>query len=125
MPDLADAARADERPAGLGAAWFTLGGLAAAFGLASCCALPLAFATLGLSAAWLGGIAIIAAPYRDALLVVGAGGLVGGAVLLWRQQRRAMACGPQGVCSPPAVRRLTIFGLLIGTGLFLAGLAYA
>ena len=110
---------------GSGTVLFTLGGLAAAFGLASCCALPLLFTTLGLSTAWLGGPALLAAPHREPLPVIGALCLAGGAILLWRQQRTAATCGPNGVCMPPAVRALTLAGLLIGVLLLWAGYAYA
>ncbi len=126
MSDLAGKTQAAERPvAGSGAALCTLAGIAAAFGLASCCALPLLLTTIGLSAAWLGGLALMAAPHRGVLLAVGALCLLGGAVLLWRQQRRAATCGPGGVCTPPAVRALTLVGLLIGAGLLWAGYTYA
>lgn len=104
---------------------FTLGGLAAGLGVASCCALPLLLTTIGVSTAWLGGVALLAAPHRGALLVVGALCLLGGAALLWRQQRTAAACGPNGVCTPRAVRALTLVGLLIGAVLLWLGYAYA
>ncbi len=70
-------------------ALLTLSGLAAAFGVAACCALPLLLISLGLSTAWLGGIASVAAPNRTLLLVFAALALAGGAILLWRQQRHA------------------------------------
>ncbi len=125
MSDLAGKTSAIERPAvGSGAALFTLAGLAAAFGLAACCALPLLLTTIGLSTAWLGGVALTTAPHRGALLAVGVFCLLGGAVLLWRQQRAAATCGPNGVCTPPAVRVLTFVGLLIGAGLLWAGYNY-
>lgn len=103
----------------------TVAGLGAAFGLAACCALPLVLISLGLSTAWLGGIASIAAPNRALLLVFGALALAGGAILLWRQQRHAATCGPNGVCTPPAVRVLTLVGLIIGVVLLIAGYLYA
>ena len=103
----------------------TFAGLGAAFGLAACCALPLLLISLGLSTAWLGGIASIAAPNRALLMVVAALTLGGGAVLLWRQQRHAATCGPNGVCTPPAVRVLTLVGLIIGVALLIAGYLYA
>ena len=111
-------------PAASGAALFTLGGLAAAFGLAACCALPLLLISLGLGTAWLGGIASIAAPNRTLLLVVAALALAGGAILLWRQQRHAATCGPNGVCTPPAVRLSTLVGLIVGVMLLVAGYLY-
>lgn len=112
------------RAGGFGAALLTVAGLAAAFGVASCCALPLLLTTVGVSTAWLGGVALTAAPHRGALLAAGALCLLTGAVLLWRQQRVTAACGPNGVCTPPAVRALTLVGLLIGVGLLWAGYTY-
>lgn len=125
MSDLAGKTAAQRPAVGSGAALFTLAGLAAAFGLASCCALPLLLTTIGVSTAWLGSLALIAAPHRGVLLAVGALCLLGGAMLLWRQQRAAAACGPNGVCTPPAIRALTLIGLLIGLGLLWAGYTYA
>jgi mercuric ion transport protein len=113
------------RPATSGAMLVTLGGLAAAFGVASCCALPLLLTTIGVGTAWLGGVALLAAPHRGALLVVGAVCLLGGAALLWRQQRTAAACGTNGVCTPPAIRALTLVGLLVGAALLWLGYVYA
>lgn len=112
------------RKAGVGAALFTLGGLISAFGLASCCALPMLLAGAGLSAAWLGGFAILAAPHRVLLLVLGTVCLLGGAVLLWRQQRQAAACGPNE-CSPALTRVVTLIGLIVGAVLLWAGYRYA
>ena len=108
-----------------GSALLTLGGLAAAFGVAACCALPLLLISLGLSIAWLGGIASVAAPIRSLLLVFAALALAGGAILLWRQQRHATTCGPNGVCTPPVVRALTLVGLIVGVVLLIAGYLYA
>ena len=103
----------------------TFAGIGAAFGLAACCALPLLLISLGLSTAWLGGIASIAAPNHALLMTVAALTLGGGAVLLWRQQRHAATCGPNGVCTPPVVRVLTLVGLIMGVVLMIAGYLYA
>ena len=102
----------------------TVAGLAAAFGVAACCALPLLLISLGLGTAWLGGIASVAEPNRDLLLVLAALALGGGAFFLWRQQRHAARCGPNGVCTPPAVRVLTLAGLVVGVVLLIAGYIY-
>ena len=114
----------DPKLTSLGGGLLTLGGLAAAFGVASCCALPLLLASLGLGTAWLTGIALAAIPYRNLLLAVSAIALLGGAVLLWRQQRAAIACGPEGVCVSPAVRVLNLLGLVTGAVLLWAGYTY-
>jgi mercuric ion transport protein len=112
------------RAAGPGSLLLTISGLAAAFGVASCCGLPFLLATVGLSTAWLTGFALLAAPHRGGLLMVGAVCLAGGAVLLWRQQRVA-ACTPGAFCSRPAIRGLTLIGLLLGLGLLYLGYTYA
>ena len=102
----------------------TLAGLGAAFGVASCCALPVLFAMVGLSAAWLGAIAILAEPYRDLLLTVAAACLAGGGFLLWRQQQWAAFCGPYAGCASQRSQALNLIGLLIGFALLWAGYSY-
>ena len=112
------------RAVGTGSLLLTFGGLAAAFGVASCCGLPFLLATAGIGTAWLTGFALLAAPHRSVLLIVGAVCLAGGAILFWRQQRIA-ACTPGAFCSRPTVRNLTLAGLLVGLVLLYLGYAYA
>jgi mercuric ion transport protein len=112
------------RVTGTGSVLLTVSGLAAAFGMASCCGLPFLLATAGLGTAWLTSVALLAAPHRSILLVVGAVCLAGGAVLFWRQQRMA-ACTPGAFCSRPAVKSLIVAGLLAGLVLLYLGYAYA
>ena len=81
---MADIPANGSRAAGTGSVLLTLTGLAAAFGVASCCGLPFLLATAGMSTAWLTSFALLAAPHRPILLVVGAACLAGGAVLFWR-----------------------------------------
>src|SRR3546814_12596431 len=76
-------------PKGIGTATFTLAGIAAAFGLAACCALPFLLASVGLGAAWLAGVAVVAAPYRTPLLPIGAPCLIAGALFLTRHHLTA------------------------------------
>ena len=80
--------------------------------------------TAGLGAGWLGGIALAASPYRMLLLCLSALFLIGGAIMLWRQQRVAMTCASEGVCTPPAVRAVLFIGLLLGVTLFWLGYSY-
>jgi mercuric ion transport protein len=112
------------RAVGTGSVLLTLSGLAAAFGVASCCGLPFFLATAGLGTAWLTRFALLSAPHRSILLVLGAACLAGGAVLFWRQQRMA-ACTPGAVCSRPAVKSLMLTGLVVGLVLLYLGYAYA
>ena len=111
-------------PKASASALLTLGGLAAAFGVAACCALPLLLISLGLGTAWLGGVASVSAPNRSLFLVFAALALAGGAIYLWRQQRYAATCGANGVCTPPVVRLLTLVGLIVGVVLLIAGYLY-
>jgi mercuric ion transport protein len=121
---MADIPANGARAAGTASVLLTFSGLAAAFGVASCCGLPFLLATAGLSTAWLTSFALLAAPHRSILLVVGAACLAGGAVLFWRQQRMA-TCTPGAFCSRPVVKSLTLAGLLVGLVLLYLGYAYA
>lgn len=114
----------DTGPArGAGAVLATLVGLLASFGLASCCALPIILATFGLGTAWLGGIALFATAHRPLLLAVAAICLAGGALLLWKQRKPA-ACSSGTICSRPAVRGVTLAGLLVGFVFLYLGYTY-
>lgn len=107
-----------------GATLLTASGIAAAFGVASCCGLPFLLASLGLSSAWLGGLALLAAPHRTLLLSAAAVCLAAGAVLLWRR-RSAAVCAAGSPFSTPAVRGLTAVGLVVGLALLTIGYLYA
>ena len=110
--------------AGSGATVLISSGVAAAFGVASCCGLPFLLATAGLSTAWLTDIALLSAPHRSFLLPVATVCLLAGAGLFWRQQRQAV-CIPGAFCARPAVRGATYVGLLIGAALLYLGYTYA
>ena len=115
----------DNRPThGAGAAALTLAGIAAAFGVASCCGLPFLFATAGLGTAWLGSFAVLAAPHRVVLLIAAAACLAGGAVLHWRQWR-TVPCASRAICARPVIRGVTLIGLFVGLVLLYIGYAYA
>lgn len=109
---------------GAAPAAFTGAGIAAAFGAAACCALPIILASAGLGTAWLGSVALVTSPYRTPLLILAAASLIVGAVLLWRQQRRAQTCAPGGICASPLTRILTFVGLIAGIVLLWLGYFY-
>jgi mercuric ion transport protein len=114
--------RSESRPTGT--ALLTFAGLAAAFGAASCCGLPLLLGSLGIGTAWLGGLALLAAPNRLLLLAVGTVGLAGGGLLLWHHSRAA-ACTPRSPCAGPVFRGAMLGGLVLGMLLLYLGFAYA
>ena len=99
------------------------GGLAAAFGAASCCALPVLLGAIGIGGAGLGGIALLAAPYQPWLLLAAAGCVLVGGGLLWRS--RAAACPPGTACGRPGLRRVTTLALTLAAILALLGYAIA
>src|SRR5262245_44245080 len=76
------------------------GGLLAAFGVASCCALPIVLSMLGIGAASLVGIGFAAAPYQRELFWAALLCLAAVGVLSWRRwQARA-----SGSCARPRSR---------------------
>ena len=108
-----------------GALLLAAGGLAAAFGAASCCALPLLFGSLGLGTAWLATVAWFAAPHRLALLAIAIVCLgSGGAMLLWRH-RRIAACAPGVACGSQALTALVTCVLSLGAVLVVLGFVFA
>ena len=114
MPNPVASSPPTARTSGSVAALLTLGGIGAAFGLASCCALPFLLAGLGLGTAWLAGIGLFAVFHRTTFIAVALIGLGGAAVLLWRQ-RRSMK---------PAAWVITAAIWLIGAVLFYYGYTY-
>src|SRR6266851_6181231 len=70
---------------------FAAGGLLAAFGVASCCALPVALSMLSISAASLIGIGYLAAEYQRELFYGAVILLAAAGVVMWRQ-RRTLSC---------------------------------
>ena len=124
MVDIADTPAPTKATAGAGAVLLTASGLTAAFGVASCCGLPLMLAAAGLGTAWLTDIALLSAPHRSLLLIVAAACLAGGAGLFWRQQRQTV-CLPGTFCARPAVKGMTLAGLMVGLVLLCLGYTYA
>ncbi|SRR5258708_1669233 len=108
-----------------GALLLAAGGLAAAFGAASCCALPILLGTVGLGSAWLAAVAWLAAPHQIALLIVAAVCLAsGGGVFFWRR-RAASACIQGAVCTRPVNTVLVVSLLSAGATLAVLGYLYA
>src|SRR5262245_55269447 len=115
MPDLHNIrAPTPSTEAGHAAAKTTLatGALLAAFGVASCCALPVALGVLGIGSAGLLGIAAMVGPYQLPVFVAAVICLFGAALLTWRQ-RRARACGAARPCRRPILDRITYVAVVL------------
>lgn len=92
------------------------GGLLAAFGVASCCALPVALSLLGISAASLVGVGYLAAQYQQELLYGAVICLGAAGFIMWRQGR-ARLCAPGATCNRPTVDWGSKIVLLLAVGL--------
>jgi mercuric ion transport protein len=101
------------------------GGLAASFAAASCCALPLLLGALGVTGAWLAGLALLAAPYRPALLAAAVICLAGGGGLLLRHRRAGPACAPGTVCGGWMLISVVTAALCLGVVLTVLGFVFA
>jgi mercuric ion transport protein len=95
---------------------FAVGGLLAAFGVASCCALPIALSLLGIGAAWLVGVGFLAAQYQQPLFYGAVVLSLAAAFVMWRQSR-ALACRPGATCGRPALDWASKIGLVLAVGL--------
>lgn len=102
----------------------TGGGICAALGAATCCALPLGLLSAGLSASWLSSVTPIFAPYRDVLLWSGIALLGVGALLFGRQIAGRSSCVEEAACGGPLYRGATLFGLLLGVAVALGVIVY-
>jgi mercuric ion transport protein len=92
------------------------GGLLAAFGVASCCALPIALSLLGISAASLVGVGYLAAQYQRELFFGAVICLGAAAFIMWRQ-RRARLCAPDAACARPSADWGSKIALVLAVGL--------
>lgn len=86
-------------------------GLASAFAVASCCALPIIFATLGLGAFWFAPVGSAAMPYDGPLTALAVAGLLLSVVFVARASR---TCAPGDLCGRPLFRRGIIVVALLG-----------
>jgi mercuric ion transport protein len=112
-------------PSDTGALLLAAGGLAAAFGAASCCALPLLLGSVGVGSAWLVALAWVAAPHRIALVGVSAVCLIGDTGLLVRRRYRTARCTAGKACGSPAVTVVAAAVLCLGAVLAVLGYVYA
>jgi len=109
---------------GAGATLLAAAGLAAGFGAASCCAIPLLLGGIGLGRAWLASLAMVAGPYRSLLLAAATICVLGGGLLLWRGQT-ANACAADAACNRSPVMRATFVTLSLAIVLTALGFVFA
>jgi mercuric ion transport protein len=110
------------RPSAPATGWFAGVGAAIGFGAiaaSSCCVLPLALASLGVTGAVFGGPLEMLASLRLFLFGGAAFALAVGWVLFFR--RRSVACDTGGSCAVPESSKRTV--TLLGVGTAIIGIA--
>jgi mercuric ion transport protein len=84
------------------------GGILAALGAASCCVVPFALFTLGVSGAWIGNLTALE-PYQPAFAAIAAACLGYGFYLVYRKPK--VACAEGSYCASPSSSRFAKIGL--------------
>jgi mercuric ion transport protein len=96
------------------------GGVLGALAASSCCVLPLALFSLGVSGAWIGNLTRLA-PYQSWFLAFTAACLGYGYWLTYRA--RQATCGGGAACARPPANRVVMAGLVLATILVAGALA--
>jgi mercuric ion transport protein len=92
-----------------------VGGIVAALGAASCCVIPFALFTLGVSGAWIGNFTALE-PYQPIFAALAAAFL--GVGFYWVYRKPKVACEDGSYCAQPSSSRTTKIGLWLATVLF-------
>ena len=112
-----EAAPAQERTQTL----LAFGGILAALGAASCCVVPFALFTLGISGAWIGNLTALE-PYQPVFAVIALGAVGSGFYRVYRKPKAACADGSW--CATPRSTRTAKTGLWTATILVAVALAF-
>jgi len=97
------------------------GGLLAAFGAATCCVLPFALFTLGVTGAWIGNLTALE-PYQPVFAVLALGAVGYGFYLVYRKPK--VACADGYYCAEPRSGRAVKTGLWSAAVLVVVALAF-
>jgi mercuric ion transport protein len=97
------------------------GGLLGALAAASCCILPLALFSVGVSGAWIGHLTALA-PYQPYFIGAAVALLSYGYWVAYRARKRMCADGK--VCSRPISNRLVLAGFIVATALVAAAVGF-
>jgi len=105
-----------------GAVALVSGGIAAAFGLAACCALPFFLAGAGLGAGWLAPVVSVSQPHAEWLTAVSLAALSGSVIIVWRAPKH---CQPGSLCARAAFRWAITVAAVTGAILLVLSKIYA
>lgn len=118
-PVTPDAGQAD--PSSRRAGLISVGGILAALGAASCCVVPFALFTLGISGAWISNLTALE-PYQPIFAAVTFGFLGYGFYLVYRKPK--VACAEGSYCAKPRSGRTAKIGLWTATVLVIIALGF-
>ena len=98
-----------------------VGGVLGAVAAASCCILPLALFSLGITGAWIGTLAALT-PYQPIIIPITVGFLGYGYYLVYWKRRKAYADG--SACARPLPNRIVKSALWVATVMVAAATAF-
>ncbi len=98
-----------------------VGGILGAIMAASCCILPLALFSLGITGAWIGNLAALT-PYQPIIIPITAGFLGYGYYLVYWKPKKVCADG--SACARPLPNRIVKSALWVATVLVAAAVAF-
>ncbi len=101
---------------------FTSGSGLGALAMSSCCVVPVALFSLGVTSVWIGNLSALY-PYRWIFFALTAGFLAAGFYVVYRKPR-ASACAPEASCATPLADRITKVVLWSSTVLALVALSF-
>lgn len=116
-PDSAGQAVSSRRKAGLA----SIGGILAALGAASCCVVPFALFTIGISGAWISNLTALE-PYQPIFAAMALGFLGYGFYAVYRKPQ--VACAEDSYCAKPGSGRIVKIGLWTATLLIVIALGF-
>lgn len=96
-------------------------GAVGAVAAASCCVVPLALFTLGISGAWIGNLTALA-PYQPIFVALAAAALIYGFVRVYRAP--AKQCDDGSYCAKPSSTRTLKIALWVTTFLVISAVAF-
>jgi mercuric ion transport protein len=105
-----------------GAVALVTGGIAAAFGLAACCAIPFLLAGVGIGAGWLAPVVSATQPHADLLTAFSLAALVGSVAIVWRAPKH---CRSDSLCARFVFRWTVTGAAAIGAILLVLSKIYA
>ena len=108
-------------PGGRGVQILAFGGLFGALVASSCCILPVALFSLGISGAWIANFTQLA-PYQPIFIGASVAFVGGGYWLVYRASRQA--CADDQACARPLPNRLVMVVLVIATIVVIAALGF-